>query len=128
MRKPGLVHRAVGVEQFPPRVPPRATHPTYRAGGFPNPSFGGGLGGLRSGWQEADRLRAYVTAVRWTLARPDGSLDEADPAWLEWAEGYIGRLDPLTDPSAIPAKWAEEPEPEPPPQKRRWDCSYLGSS
>lgn len=74
-------------------------------------------------WQEADLLRAYVAVVRSALARPDGSLDEAAAAWLEWAEGYIERLDPLTDSSAIPAKWREDPPAELPPQKRRWNYS-----
>ncbi|SDP90853.1 hypothetical protein SAMN04487905_112186 [Actinopolyspora xinjiangensis] len=46
------------------------------------------------GWEQADRIRAFVLAAR--------RKGQADNAWLEWAESYADEIDPLTGPVEAP--------------------------
>jgi hypothetical protein len=56
-----------------------------------------------SAWQEVRSIRGYIDAMKARAADlPDDGRVEAD-AWIEWAERYAARLDPLIRPLAVPA-------------------------
>jgi hypothetical protein len=63
-------------------------------------------------WDEARRSREYVAAARELIDRRSSS-SELIQKWLSWAEEYIERLDPLTDPSAIQALLRESSHMDP---------------
>lgn len=55
-----------------------------------------------SAWHEVRSIRGYADAMKDTLAgMSDDSRDEAE-AWIEWAEAYAVRLDPLARKLAVP--------------------------
>lgn len=56
-----------------------------------------------SAWHEVRSIRGYADAMKATLAgMPDDARGETE-AWIEWAEAYAARLDPLTRKLAVPA-------------------------
>jgi hypothetical protein len=56
-----------------------------------------------SAWYEVRSIRGYADAMKATLAgMPADARGEAE-AWIEWAEAYAARLDPLARTLAVPA-------------------------
>jgi hypothetical protein len=56
-----------------------------------------------SAWHEVRSIRGYADAMKANLAgMPAEARGEAE-AWIEWAEAYAARLDPLTRKLAVPA-------------------------
>jgi hypothetical protein len=53
-----------------------------------------------AGWHEARRSREYVSALRAAI-ESHGSRSGPTESWLNWAEAYIERIDPMTDVSTI---------------------------
>jgi hypothetical protein len=57
-------------------------------------------------WHEVRSIRGYTEAMKATLTgMPDDARGEAE-AWIEWAEAYAARLDPLIRKLAVPADWS----------------------
>ncbi|MFC4056104.1 hypothetical protein ACFOY4_41005 [Actinomadura syzygii] len=55
-------------------------------------------------WQTAEALDAYLTAMRAKIETlPEEAEREAAWAWLDWAQDYRRRMDPLSVPPAMPA-------------------------
>lgn len=56
-------------------------------------------------WQTAELLRRYVGAVRQEVIKRLGAVanDSEVGRWLQWAEGHIAAIDPLTDMKPLPA-------------------------
>lgn len=44
-------------------------------------------------WEESQKIRAYVAAMRSGRSKPDKATKE----WLAWAEQYADHLDPAVD-------------------------------
>ena len=61
-----------------------------------------------SSWEEAQRIRAYLAAVREKAISQEGELNEGSPKsrFLVWAERYAESLDPTDAPASL--DWADE--------------------
>jgi hypothetical protein len=59
-------------------------------------------------WEEAQRIRAYLAAVRMNASRQEGGLTDESliSRFLAWADRYVDSLDPTGAPAAL--DWAED--------------------
>lgn len=63
---------------------------------------------LSARWHQSLELRAYLDAVRTAMASEDDAARNAKLLeWLEWADAYVTRLDPLASGVDVPndASW-----------------------
>jgi len=62
-------------------------------------------------WRRAGQLRAYVEAMREHSSSLTSDEERvAAVEWVEWADAFAERLDPLSRPIAMPAKVEAKPE------------------
>lgn len=55
-------------------------------------------------WEQAERVRGYIEAVRAEASRRHGTVDEASEVgrWLGWAARYLAAIDPLARHRSLP--------------------------
>lgn len=59
--------------------------------------------GVADRWHECRLLRQHLSAVHEQLAKGDSNPRRDVIEWLAWAEGYVERLDPLSNGVRVPA-------------------------
>jgi len=67
------------------------------------------LAQLAERWHMAEGLRAFIAAVRAGVETAGDAQSVLLERWLQWAEGYTDRLDPLTRPDSLPPPFLHKP-------------------
>lgn len=57
---------------------------------------------LTKRWETHKRLKAFVDAVRASVESRSSEIDPETVKWLEWADGYLAKLNPLCDGESLP--------------------------